>query len=189
MDMRAVPTEWTVEMLDALPEDDQRYEIIDGVLHVSPAPSVWHQFVVGEIHGLLREYLRRFPAIGRPVMSPSDVWRGQRRHNRVQPDVFVARLTDGRLPEYPFRLDSLLLAAEVVSPGDPLYDYHVKRKLYLDGGVPEYWVFDPDARNVTRWRGRPDPGDVLSERMEWWPAGAESPLIIDLPRLFRDALD
>jgi hypothetical protein len=41
---------WTVEMLDALPDDGQRYEIIDGVLHVTPAPSEVHQLVVGELH-------------------------------------------------------------------------------------------------------------------------------------------
>ena len=46
MGMPAAIDEWTVDMLDALPDDDQRYELIDGELFVTPAPAERHQFVV-----------------------------------------------------------------------------------------------------------------------------------------------
>ena len=59
MAMPAAHTEWTVDMLDALPDDGQRYEIIDGVLFVTPAPSDVHQYVVGELLTLHLAYLRR----------------------------------------------------------------------------------------------------------------------------------
>ena len=109
--------------------------------------------------------------------------------NRVQPDVFVLRVTDGRRPEYPYALDSLLLAVEVVSPRNQRYDYDVKRDLYLRGGIPEYLVVNPDARNVSRWRGLDDPGELLSTRLEWQPLAVFEGLVIDLPRFFAESLD
>ena len=53
MAMPATHTDWTVEMLDALPDDGQRYEIIDGELFVTPSPSDVHQYVVGALHARL----------------------------------------------------------------------------------------------------------------------------------------
>lgn len=178
---------WTVDMLDALPESSERYEIIDGVLYVTPAPSDDHQFVVGEFHGLLRGYLRG-SADARVLMSPSDVWRGERKRNRVQPDVYVLRLIEGKRPEYPFRLDDLLLAIEVLSPSNPTLDRQVKRRLYLKEGVPEYWIADPEQRVVSRWRGTDDPDEVLRDRVEWRAPGALAPLVIDIQALFDEAL-
>ncbi|MDQ2664731.1 MAG: Uma2 family endonuclease [Gemmatimonadota bacterium] len=55
--MPATIVDWTVDMLDELPEDGQRYELIDGQLFVSPSPRDVHQFVVGEFYARLREYL------------------------------------------------------------------------------------------------------------------------------------
>ncbi|HTR79433.1 MAG TPA: Uma2 family endonuclease [Gemmatimonadaceae bacterium] len=187
--MPATHTDWTVEMLDALPEDGRRYELIDGALLVTPAPGESHQLIVGDLYAVLREYLRRWPGIGRATLSPSDVRRGDRRKNRVQPDVFVLRVTDGHRPEYPYALDRLLLAVEVVSPRSQRYDYQVKRDLYLRGGVSEYWVVNPESRNVSRWRGLDDPGELLSLRLDWRPSPVIEPLVIDLPRFFEESLD
>jgi Uma2 family endonuclease len=183
MAMPAVRTEWTIEMLDALPESSERHEIIDGELFVTPAPGENHQLLAFEVGLLVAPYVDRM-RIGRLVMSPSDVWKNERRTNRVQPDVFVTRLTEGRRPAYPYAMRDLLLAVEVVSPGNPILDYQVKRELYLRNGIPEYWAFSPEARNATRWRDRAEPGEVLSERLVWHPTGATEPLIIDLPELF-----
>jgi len=187
MAMPATRAEWTVDMLDALPDDGQRYEIIDGALFVAPAPGEAHQDVTGYMYVLLREYLRGSSA-GRAKISPSDVRRGDRRRNRVQPDVFVVRLVDGGRARYPFEMSALLLAVEVPSPSDPAYDYHTKRELYLANGVPEYWVLNAEARNLSRWRGVADPGEVLSARVEWHPDGMAAPLVIDLPAFFDEAV-
>jgi Uma2 family endonuclease len=187
MAMPATRTEWTVEMVDALPDDGQRYEIIDGELFVTPAPSNPHQYVLGELYARLLNYLRG-SAIGYPIVSPADVWRADRRRNRIQPDVFVVRVTDGKRPEGPVEVTDLLLAVEVVSPSNPIYDYQTKRRLYLDAGVPEYWIVSHEARTVARWRTVEDPGEILSGQLEWHPNGAASPLIIDLPNFFAQAL-
>ena len=184
---RAEAERWTVDMLDALPDDGNRYEIIDGELLVTPAPSYLHQRVVLVLASRLEEYLRPTSA-ARVVTSPSDVRRPDRDKNKVQPDVFVVRLTDGRYPPYPFELTDLLLAIEVSSPSNRQDDYQTKRDLYLRSGVPEYWILDAEARTAARWRTAADPGELLTERVEWQPVGVDHALVIDLPQVFNDAL-
>ena len=186
MGMPATQENWTVEMLDALPDDGQRYEIIDGVLYVTPAPSNVHQLVAGEFFGHLREYLRGSTA-ARALFSPADVRRGDRTRNRVQPDVFVVRLVGGKQPPYPYALGDVMLAIEVQSPGNPLLDYQIKRELYMAGGVSEYWIANPDARIISRWRSVDDPGEVFSQSITWQPSGMPAPLVIDLPGLYDEA--
>ena len=187
MAMTAVHADWTVEMLDALPDDGQRYEIIDGVLHVTPAPSDVHQLVAGAFYTRVREYLRG-SSVAYALFSPADVRKGDRNRNRVQPDVFVVRYAEGKRPTYPYSLSDLMLVIEVESPGNPLLDYQVKRELYLAQGVPEYWIAKAEARVVSRWRGTSDAGEVLTARIDWHPAGMPAPLVIDLPALFAEAL-
>ena len=181
-------TDWTVDMLDALPDDGQRYELIDGELFVSPSPSNLHQFLVTELIVRLHSYLRA-SAVGRVVTSPSDVRRPDRTRNRVQPDVFVFRRRDKEAFDSPFDFSDLLLVIEVVSPSGSSYDYQVKRRLYLGSGIPEYWVVNPDARNISRWVGADDPGQVLSEKIAWHPDGMTSELVIDINELFSDAVN
>lgn len=187
MGMSAVRANWTVAMLDDLPDDGQRYEIIDGVLHVTPAPSDVHQLVVSVFRDRLHDYLRP-SKVARALQSPADVRKDDRRRNRVQPDVFAVRLVDGRRPDYPYSLADLLLAIEVESPSNALYDYHTKRELYLGSGIAEYWVVNAEARIVSRWRAIDDPGEVFSQEISWYPSGMSMPLVIDLPALFDEAL-
>ena len=187
MAMSAAGAGWTVDMLDALPDDGQRYELVDGIVHVTPAPGLPHQLIAGHLYYLLKLYLRG-TTVGRPLISPSDIRRGDRARNRVQPDVFVVRLIDAQLPRYPFAMSDLLLAVEVASPNDPGYDYQSKRMLYVANGIPEYWVLNAEAKNLSRWRGAADPGEVLSARVEWQPAGMSEPFALDLPTFFHEAI-
>jgi len=85
-------------------------------------------------------------------------------------------------------MNDVMLAIEIASPSSPIYDYHVKRKLYLSNGVPEYWIVNVDARLVSRWRSVEDPGEEFSRSIAWHPAGMAEVLTIDLPALFEDAL-
>jgi Uma2 family endonuclease len=186
MGMPATIGDWTVEMLDALPDDGQRYEVVDGELFVTPGPGEFHQDIVGRLYIRLDAYLAGH-GIGRAMISPADVRRGDRRRNRVQPDVFVVRLVNGKRPPYPYELHDLLLAVEVSSPSNPLLDYQVKRDLYLREGVGEYWVINPDARNVSRWSGANDPGHVLSREVSWHPRGMAAPLVFNLAEFFASA--
>src|ERR1035437_10634842 len=93
MGMPAAIHDWTVDMLDALPDDGQRYEIIDGELFVTPSPGESHQDIAGALGRRLHQYLAGH-GVGKTMISPSDVRRGDRTRNRVQPDVFVVRLVE-----------------------------------------------------------------------------------------------
>jgi len=119
--------------------------------------------------------------------APSDVHRSDRRRNRVQPDIFVVRLVDGKRPPYPFDLADLLLAVEVESQSNQAYDHQTKRELYLSSGVPEYWIVNANARTIARWRAGEESAELLATRLVWHPAGMPSPFTIDLPELFDDA--
>lgn len=187
MAMPAVHADWTVEMLDALPDDGQRYEIIDGTLHVTPTPSDVHQLVAGAFYRRIHGYLEE-SRLAYALFSPADVRTGDRKRNRVLPDVFAVRYVDGKRPTYPYSLSDLLLVIEVESPSNPLLDYRVKRELYLTQGVPEYWIANTEARVVSRWRSMGDPGEVLARRIEWQPIGMPAPLTTDLPALFAEVL-
>jgi len=169
-----------------LPDDGNRYEIIDGELFVTPSPAFSHQQVIEALLIRLRPYLRP-TKLARTAISPSDVRKGDYTKNRVQPDLFVVRLRDGRIPEFPFAMSEVLLAVEVESPSNKAYDYQTKRELYLRNGVPEYWVVSPDARTFTRFRSLDDPAELLTSRIEWRPDGMSLPLVIDLPEFFDDA--
>src|ERR1043165_728537 len=99
-------SEWTVDMLDALPDDGKRYEVIDGELFVTPSPSTPHQLVVGSLYARLRAYLRP-TRVARAMISPSDVRSGDYSRNRVQPDVYAVRLVVGEWKPEPFDLSDL----------------------------------------------------------------------------------
>src|SRR4051812_41358209 len=98
---------WTVDDLVAMPDDGQRYEVIDGELFVTPSPSLRHQEALTALAAMLVPYVAS-QMIGRVVVAPADVTFSRRRG--VQPDVFVAPLVNGRRPRELADIRELLLA-------------------------------------------------------------------------------
>lgn len=186
MAMPTLKRRWTVDDLEDLPDDGQRYEVIDGELFVTPAPSLRHQEAAGRMYRLLADYCERERA-GWAFIAPADVIFDERRG--VQPDVFVAKLVDGHRPEESRGAGRPLLAVEVLSPSTARADRVDKRSLYRDEGVPEYWIIDLDARVLERSTPADARIDVLAERLEWLPVGAASPFVVDLLDYFRKVLD
>lgn len=184
--MPFVEREWTVELVDELPEDGNRYELFDGSLIVTPAPSDVHQLVAGELLARLQAHLRP-GTFARALMSPADVRRADRRRNRLQPDVFVVKLRDGKRPLYPYDLTDLPLGVEIVSPSSVVTDYQVKRDLYVGAGV-EYWVIDADARTVAVWPLGAPTASLYTDVLRWQPDGMPVPLSLALPEFFATAL-
>ena len=172
---------WTVERLDALPDDGQRYEIIDGELFVTPAPAYVHQYAIAGIFKRLDAYLAG-TGIGRAAFAPIDVTFS--RATRVQPDVVVLPLVDGRAPLSWEEAGRLLLVVEVRSPATAKRDRGRKRELYQRQGVPEYWLVDTDAETIERWRPGSDRPELCTERITWRPDGAATALSIDLAEFF-----
>jgi len=64
----------------------------------------------------------------------------------------------------------------------------VKRRRYQRAGVPEYWIFDLDARLVERWRPGDERPEVLSDRITWQPEAGIAALEINLPAFFARVL-
>jgi len=181
MAMPAEPTEWTVEMVRALPNDGNRYEVVGGELFVTPAPSWTHQNAVSELFLLVAPYLREH-ALGHAVMAPADVAFGPR--NAVAPDLFVVPLVGGAPPRGWQEVGRLLLTVEVLSPSTVRADRGEKRDLYQRKGVPEYWIVDVDSRRVDRWRPDGTEPETLSEALAWQPDRFVPPLVIDLHEYF-----
>jgi Uma2 family endonuclease len=177
---------WTVADVLQLPEDGKRYEVVDGELLVTPAPSLLHQEAVQALHERLKQFVDAHH-LGRALVSPADIEFDER--TLVQPDLFVAPLIDGRRPRSWKDIRSLLLAVEVLSPSTARADRQIKRRRYQRHGVGEYWIVDLDARLVERWRPADERPEILADRLEWRPSGDVPPLEIDLPQFFTEALD
>jgi Uma2 family endonuclease len=132
---------FTVHDLEAFPDDGNRYELIDGSLLVSPAPSFRHQKVVLKLATLLDSVcppnMHVLPAPF--AVRPNDAV-------ELQPDVLVAHeedLTEKNLPVAP------LLAVEVLSPSSVLQDFNYKKAAYQRLGVLSYWVINPLDPSLT----------------------------------------
>ena len=181
MSMPLLARNWTVERVHALPDDGNRYEVIDGELFVTPAPRWRHQDAVSELHALIREYLKR-ERVGHSLFAPADVIFSPRR--LVQPDLFVVPLVDGHKPDAFVDVGRLLLAVEVLSPSTARADRVAKRTLFRHEGVPEYWIVDLDARAFERYTPNDDRPEIHVDRVVWQPAGASSPLVVDVTAYF-----
>lgn len=125
---------FTLDDIDAIPEDGRRYELLDGVVVVSPAPNRAHQRAVTKLAGLLLA-AERPPA--QTLVAPYDVDLSIAR--RMQPDVLVLAAPDQRVP---------VLVIEVASPSTRRYDREEKRRAYADAGIASYWLVDVDEPAV-----------------------------------------
>ena len=186
MGMPATDTQWTAEMVRAIPDDNNRYQVVDGELFVTPAPTWRHGDVVLELVAIFLDYLKK-NAVGHLKISPQDVELDYR--TLVEPDLFVVPLLDGKKPRTWEDARALLLVVEVLSPSTARLDRRVKRERYQRESVPEYWIVDTDARLIERWRPNDDRPEIISQQIAWNPVGASDPLVIDLPELFAHALE
>lgn len=171
---------WTREAVFALPDDGNRYELIDGDLVVTPAPRGQHQTALMMLYDSVRTALGDSGS-GRVLVSPADITLGE--DEILQPDLFVFRTVTGKPLRDWTDIASLLLVVEVLSPSTARYDRDIKRRRYQRAGVPEYWIVDLDGRVVERWHPEESRPEVLSGRLRWSPAdGIE--LDLDLATFF-----
>jgi Uma2 family endonuclease len=132
---------FTVDDLEAMPDDGNRYELIDGMLVVSPAPGRRHQRATFLLGIALEE---RCPADLEVLLAPFAVRTSV--STELQPDILVAReedLTEKLLPVAP------VLAVEVLSASSVINDLNNKKAAYERMGVASYWVVDPQAPSIT----------------------------------------
>ena len=173
----------SIDMLDDLPDDGTRYELLEGVLLVTPAPSFAHQVVATRLTSMLTSALRGSDAI---VVAVGAIQRGK--YTQLQPDVLVC--PPGLRPTASWReIRDWWLAAEVLSPSSRLYDREVKRGAYLALGVQEYWIVDPDTCSVERWAGAESERLTVGTELVWRPRELGHAISIDLGELLRDVCE
>jgi Uma2 family endonuclease len=124
---------WTTDDLAGLPDDGQRYEIIDGSLIVSPTPSTTHQLVAGRLAALIRE----FAPDGTDVVEAVSLQLNSGR--LLVPDVVVAESSALLGFQKTVSPADVHLVVEVVSPSNAAMDRVFKPQLYAAGGLRWMW--------------------------------------------------
>jgi len=128
-------------------DDDNRYQLIDGIAYLMSAPSTAHQSILGELHLQLARFLKGKSC--RVFLAPYDVCLnglGDEDDTVVQPDILVvcdeSKIDKKRCNGAPD------MTIEILSPSTSKLDLFVKLKKYQKAGVREYWIVDPYANAV-----------------------------------------
>jgi Uma2 family endonuclease len=141
----------TVADLDVMPDDGNRYELFEGEIFVSRAPSLSHQRVLVNLATLIKTYLEQNP-IGEVLPTPGMIFDD---YNSAIPDiVFITNEQVNNIGSGERILEAPALAIEIVSPGkeNARRDREVKRQIYGKFGVKEYWIVNPESRAVEIYR-------------------------------------
>ncbi len=126
--------------------DDERWELLDGELVIVPSPNIPHQRVVTDLMTLLNVFVKDRD-LGSVYAAPTDVVLSDT--NVVQPDLLFVSSERGHIITHANIQGAPDLAVEIRSPSTADRDLTVKRRLYAEHGVREYWLVDPDAMTVT----------------------------------------
>jgi Uma2 family endonuclease len=161
--MAAATKVWTLDELHSLPDDGNKYELIHGVLYVTPGPTDQHETIAARLTRLLDPYVAQ-QGLGY-VYRPRAVFNID--GSEVEPDLMVrqpnatpgAKWANAPLPS---------LIVETASPSTRRRDRTDKRELYAEYHIPAYWIVDGDARTITVVQpGRADL--VERETIRWTP--------------------
>jgi len=136
------------EFLKLVENSDLRYEYIDGEVYLLASPAYNHQVCVSELFVIFYNWFKGKKC--RPLTSPFDVTliKSKGNINVVQPDIIVICDTDkidasGKYQGVP------ALVVEVLSRATRTKDMVKKLDLYMQSGVKEYWMVDPDKKEVS----------------------------------------
>jgi Uma2 family endonuclease len=142
----ATRTKLTYEDYEAFPDDGNRYEIIDGEVYVTAAPSIPHQRAVMRLGRFLDEHVEKhnlgevYPSPLAVALSPSDVF---------EPDVvYISHARSAMIDDRSIMRGAPDLCIEVASESTRKRDRTVKFERYAHFRVPEFWIVDTDAKTV-----------------------------------------
>lgn len=170
---------WTLEELHRLPDDGNRYELVRGVLFVTPAPADPHEVIAARLHRLLGQYVDNHN-LGY-IFRPRSVMMFE--GSQVEPDLMVRQPhPDEDNPRWETAPTPSLII-EVSSGFTWRRDRNEKRAFYLDAGVPEYWIVDRNDRTIIVVK--PNGADeVVRETMCWHPSGVSDAFCFELTEVF-----
>ena len=137
--------EYTVEDYYALP-DEQRAELIDGVLYDMASPETLHQMVGGYIYARFLEFISKNKGNCIPLIAPLDVQLDCDNKTIVEPDVMIVCDRDKLYKNRIYGAPDFIL--EVLSKSTRRRDMVIKLQKYANAGVKEYWIVDPDKNQV-----------------------------------------
>ena len=176
-------TAWTYSEYARLPDDGNRYEVIDGEVCVTPAHGPPHQEVAANLYIALRAYLDSH-GLGKVFWDVDLLFvSGQ----FLRPDLLVVPtdalegVTDRGVERAPS------LVVEVLSPHSASIDRVKKPPRYKDFGIPEYWVVDRESRAVEVYRfasGATEP-EVVTDVLRWQPDPSAPAMELPVQEVFR----
>lgn len=143
--LRSPEADWDRVRWETLPDDGNRYEVIDGVLYMTTAPSSFHQWIIRQI---VRALFRNIDDAGIGITTWAPIGLFMPGCDPVQPDILVVRNTDLEMFQDSRIYGIPALLIEVLSPSNPNQDTRVKRGAYARAGVPEYWIVRPSSRDA-----------------------------------------
>ena len=171
----------TADIYD-LPEG-QRAELIDGQIYFMAPPSRRHQKISMELSATIRDYIRSHNGSCEVYSAPFAVFLSEDDRNYVEPDISVIcdpnKLTDRGCTGAP---DWII---EIVSPSSRRMDYFVKLFKYRSSGVREYWIVDPDKKQIIAY-------DFINDDMNQYTfadsvkVGIYEDLVIDFAEITKD---
>ena len=176
--------EYTIEDYYALP-DDVRAELIDGEIYDMSAPQVAHQVLLGSLFNRLSEFIKRKGRQCLPLVAPVDVQLDMDDKTMVQPDILVLCNRDKLKKRVIYGAPDMII--EILSKSSWKKDTFFKLGKYLDAGVREYWMVDPDRKKVVVYDFEHSPTTVIYGFEEQVPVrifGGEC--VIDFSEIYRE---
>jgi Uma2 family endonuclease len=171
---------WTLEEVHSLPDDGNKYELVRGELFVTPAPTRDHETILACLARVLDRYVDA-NGLGL-VYRPRAVMRFE--GSEVEPDLMVRAKNRAAVKDWDNE-PTPILVVEVLSGSTRRRDQVQKRELYLDAGVAEYWIVDPERLEIrVIQRGVADV--VTRDELIWSPTGASAPLRMQVAQVFSE---
>jgi Uma2 family endonuclease len=135
----------TYQQFRQLPDDGKQYELVHGEVHLTPAPTTKHQFVLRNLTGSLLQYLGQHP-LGELAFAPLDVLLGD--DTSLQPDLIFVSNARAKIIHEAFIEGAPDLAVEILSTSTAAHDRATKLPIYAAAGVKEVWLNDSQVRTV-----------------------------------------
>jgi Uma2 family endonuclease len=169
---------FTVADLEQFPDDGNRYELLDGVLLVTPQARQAHQRIAGRLYAALWNALEATGIGG--VVAPGAI--SVPPGTQLLPDILVFPARFGPTVEWA-EVTEHWLAVEVLSRSSRMYDRLYKRDAYFALGVPQVWLVDIDDRSVEIWRSRTE-HEVVRDVIRWPVPTTDLVVTIQLAEVF-----
>ncbi len=136
------------EFKDFTSKTDERYEFIDGHVYLLASPKVNHQHLSSKIYVHFFNWFEGKKCI--PYYAPFDIILNLKKDNPdvVQPDLIVICDIEGHLDETGYYIGVPTLVVEILSESTRRKDIITKLNLYMLSGICEYWIADPDNREI-----------------------------------------